>query len=362
MYRVFVQRKPAPKGDAPGTGVLQRRGHGQKQPATAPPIVHDVLRSSGHPLDTATRAFMEPRFGHDFGKVRVHTDARAAEAAASINALAFASGHRIAFSAGEYSPQTQAGRRLVAHELAHVVQQRSGVRLKDGGGKASDVHEANAEAVAERVVQGGSSRRLLEIYSLAAAEPAGTNRNTEALQRKSVDAEDRHAEVELSLTRSPPLASNGPALDDTEKKILKKLADKAYASDVLAEMMQIEQEMAAKQADFNSKKIDDIVHEIEMRYFVVQIMHFVDENSKGQGQRFGFPDSNRGYMISDYYWKPTENVGSSTPREGGYERNVFSPKDALGSSAAAAMEYIFTSKSRKLGVARLQCDDGRDAI
>ena len=88
-----------------------------------PPIVHEVLGAPGQPLDSATRGFMELRFGHDFSRVRVHTDAKAAESARAVNALAYTVGHDMAFGAGQYVPETSEGRQLVAHELAHVVQQ-----------------------------------------------------------------------------------------------------------------------------------------------------------------------------------------------------------------------------------------------
>ena len=90
---------------------------------SAPPIVHEVLESSGHPLDGETRAFMEPRFGYDFSRVRVHADARAGESARVVNALGYTAGEHIVFSSGQYAPATSSGRRLLAHELAHVVQQ-----------------------------------------------------------------------------------------------------------------------------------------------------------------------------------------------------------------------------------------------
>ena len=90
---------------------------------TTPRGVHDVLNSPGDRLDPATRAFMEPRFGHDFSTVRVHRDARAAEAARSVNALAFTTGRDIVFAPGRYAPGTGHGDRLLAHELTHVVQQ-----------------------------------------------------------------------------------------------------------------------------------------------------------------------------------------------------------------------------------------------
>ncbi len=96
-------------------------GHG---PATAPPIVDEVLSAGGQPLDRQTRSFMEARFGHDFGRVRIHADARAAESARAVNAHAYTVGAHIAFAPGRFAPTTADGRRLLAHELAHTIQQR----------------------------------------------------------------------------------------------------------------------------------------------------------------------------------------------------------------------------------------------
>lgn len=89
----------------------------------APAIVRDVVSSPGRPLDPATRAELEPRFGHDFGKVRVHTDDAAARSAHEVDAHAYTVGHHVVFGAGRYAPQNAEGRHLLAHELIHVVQQ-----------------------------------------------------------------------------------------------------------------------------------------------------------------------------------------------------------------------------------------------
>lgn len=94
-------------------------------PSQIPPVVGEVLNSPGEPLDDATRAFMEPRFGADFGSVRVHSDSAAAESARAVNAHAYTVGEQIVFDRGRYSPGTDEGRRLLAHELTHVVQQTS---------------------------------------------------------------------------------------------------------------------------------------------------------------------------------------------------------------------------------------------
>ena len=89
----------------------------------ATPMVNSVLTASGQPLDATTREFFSARFGHDFGKVRVHADDAAAESARSINALAYTVGRDVVFGAGQYAPGTRAGQQLLAHELTHVVQQ-----------------------------------------------------------------------------------------------------------------------------------------------------------------------------------------------------------------------------------------------
>ena len=108
-----------------GRSVAQRKpkaGSGEKASAV-PPIVDEVLQSPGEPLDGATRAFLEPRFGHNFGDVRVHRDARAAESAGAVNAIAYTVGCDVVFGAGQYLPASEQGRRLLAHELTHVIQQ-----------------------------------------------------------------------------------------------------------------------------------------------------------------------------------------------------------------------------------------------
>lgn len=95
--------------------------------SVAPAVVHEVLRSPGQPLDGATRAYMEPRFGQDFSSVRLHTGARATASAAALGASAYTVGQSIIFGRDQFDPTSETGRRLVAHELAHTVQQRGGV-------------------------------------------------------------------------------------------------------------------------------------------------------------------------------------------------------------------------------------------
>ncbi len=93
----------------------------------APAPVHRVVRQSGRPLDAATRGFFEPRFGLDLGAVRVHAEADAGDAARAVGARAFTVDENIVFAPGEFAPSSAGGRHLLAHELAHVMQQRDGV-------------------------------------------------------------------------------------------------------------------------------------------------------------------------------------------------------------------------------------------
>lgn len=89
----------------------------------APAAVQQVIQAPGHSLDASTRGFFEARFGHDFSRVRVHDGAQASRSAAAVSARAYTVGHHVVFASGQYRPGSTAGRRLIAHELTHVLQQ-----------------------------------------------------------------------------------------------------------------------------------------------------------------------------------------------------------------------------------------------
>ena len=140
----------------------------QRQPADrsslqhVPPIVDEVLNSPGQPLDSATSAFMESRFGHDFSQVRVHTDSYAARSAKAIDARAYTVGRNIVFGAGQFQPATQRGRKLLAHELTHVVQQRRlPVPVARHLGVVGNFHERQPSAVGDALMRGGDIAGLL---------------------------------------------------------------------------------------------------------------------------------------------------------------------------------------------------------
>ncbi len=124
--RVAEQVMRMPDGKNQGRLQMKAAGAGSAGGVEAPAVAHEALRSPGQPLDAATRTFMEPRFGYDFSAVRVHADGKAAESARAMNARAYTVGSNIVFSAGAFAPGTEAGQRLLSHELAHVVQQGRG--------------------------------------------------------------------------------------------------------------------------------------------------------------------------------------------------------------------------------------------
>jgi outer membrane protein OmpA-like peptidoglycan-associated protein len=169
MSRIQVQQRSArSRGVERGaaTQTLRRCGGVTCPPGTcdhhdgpvrgtqAPSIVYEVVRSLGQPLDPATRAYMEPRLGHDFGKVRIHTGRQAADSARAVEAKAYTVGHHVVLGAGHESVQSTDGRELLAHELTHVVQQSSVSADLAGSievGDPSDVAEREADKVAHSV-------------------------------------------------------------------------------------------------------------------------------------------------------------------------------------------------------------------
>ena len=128
-------------------------GQSNSKMAAAPASVERILASSGRPLDTGLRQDMEQRFGHDFSKVRIHADGAAQQSARAINAHAYTVGHTIVFGAGRFAPETNDGRRLIAHELAHVVQQSGGGKAR--GGQSNGERGLLTTSTAPRIQRNG---------------------------------------------------------------------------------------------------------------------------------------------------------------------------------------------------------------
>ena len=225
LTQTQTQTKPSPSFTPVKTGVLQRKCacgnssgltgkcsesqkkklslqrmavHNQAEYSEVPPIVHEVLRSPGQPLDPGTRTFMESRFGHNFSQVRVHTGGKAAKSAQSVNALAYTVGRDVVFNSGQYTPDQTSGKRLLAHELTHVVQQSrfSGMVQPDlQVGAAQDRAEIEADRVADDIF---SDQTLTSVPSIN-SEPTGLR-----LRRQPTTPQQRGGQERLATLQQPP--------------------------------------------------------------------------------------------------------------------------------------------------------------
>jgi Domain of unknown function (DUF4157) len=197
-----LQRKCACGGSAGPTGEceecrkkrLQRK---ERKPETetrtnssVPPMVCEVLGSPGKPLDISVRRFAEPRFDYDFSRVRVHTDLHAAESARAVNALAYTVGRDIVFGAGQYQPSTIEGRKLLAHELTHVVQQGNEAQMPSElrVASADDLYEAEANAVVNSIDR--PAKALNDQTRESLSHTRGAGRVGTRLQRACLPASD----------------------------------------------------------------------------------------------------------------------------------------------------------------------------
>ncbi|MBJ7597145.1 MAG: hypothetical protein DLM67_14040 [Candidatus Nephthysia bennettiae] len=165
-----------------------------------PSPVHDVVGSGGgSPLDTDTRGLMEGRLAQDFSDVRVHTGQKADESARSINAQAYTVGTDVVFRSGHYSPGTDTGQRVLAHELTHVVQQKAGpvagtpapggIRLSD----PSDPFEQAAEGAAEQAMNQPAPVAQTGVQRQGEEEEEETAQTAQALvaQRQEEEEEEQ---------------------------------------------------------------------------------------------------------------------------------------------------------------------------
>ncbi|MEH2048251.1 eCIS core domain-containing protein [Nostoc sp.] len=134
---------------------IQRKGEGDV--SSVPDGFEAAMQrsGSGQPLDQGTRSFMKSRFGQDFSDVKVHTDSAAAAASQQIQAQAFTTGRDIYFGRGRYQPQVTEGKRLLAHELTHVVQQTGAIQAKFDVNLPGDIYEQQADQIASEVIQIG---------------------------------------------------------------------------------------------------------------------------------------------------------------------------------------------------------------
>ncbi|MCP4401361.1 MAG: DUF4157 domain-containing protein [bacterium] len=192
--------------------LIQAKIAGDVTPEVTPTISSGIqsLQDGGRPLAGSERSFFEPRFGADFSKVRVHNDTQAANVARSVNARAFTLGRNVVFGAGEYSPDASSGRKLLAHELTHVVQQNGGSTLFSAGKDSGDMIPNSKElsiVSREYVVQHGANGRAGH-YSPDRTNPLEVTRiNRDVIQRARLPVAQIRSDIEQGKTTHPDLLS-----------------------------------------------------------------------------------------------------------------------------------------------------------
>ena len=198
-----LQRRPAATGGAPVSSPRPTVHDSAQDDGTAPPVVHAVLRDKGQPLAAAARRALEPRFGYDFSGVRVHTGPKANKSCAAVGAQAYTVGHDVVFGSGRLAPDTQEGARLLAHELAHVVQQGAAPPLRRGREPATAGAGVGVPSslVRKPLVPGAYALRLLLPSGEKVLSPIEDKDDTQAVgaDAAQASAQDRTAPTGASL-------------------------------------------------------------------------------------------------------------------------------------------------------------------
>jgi pyrrolidone-carboxylate peptidase len=193
-------------------GTLQRAAIQPTSVSAVPEIVHEVLRSPGRPLDSATRGEMQSKFAYDLSQVRVHTDQQAADSARAVDALAYTVGNNVVFGSGQFQPRSVSGQQLLAHEITHVIQQRTNAPAISLGVSAIDP-SPHAEAEA----------RNAEIS--ARTEPSGL---APALNGPSLQ---RAPKGGSSTSKAPPHITNILVDQNTKQQVTATFSDGSTKSD-----------------------------------------------------------------------------------------------------------------------------------
>jgi hypothetical protein len=208
---------------------LQRKESGPQAPTgEAPSIVHEVLRSPGQPLDAATRAYFEPRLGHQLASVRVHADERAAQSAYSLHAQAYTAGNDIVFGEGKFA-QSEEGRRLLAHELTHVLQQR---------GETPIVRRAPVAAPADRTTKQAAKAGSSSFSSYADLFNGFQDLAAAAINRGGAGLDSTHFGGDLSTSHRALLSRVRTVLIQAQEKDKEKRQAAAEAWPSLAAKLQ----------------------------------------------------------------------------------------------------------------------------
>lgn len=306
-----------------------KKANGHVKPAnSAPPIVRDALRSSGQPLDAATRAFMEPRFGHDFSGVRVHTNAQAAASARAENAHAYTIGKDIFFEAGKFSPSTDRGRELLAHELTHVAQQRHGLSHAPPGA----AQEREASAVAKAVVLHNAPVRVTQASSIGIARASSGSGSTSTPEQRANELgrlRDQVAQLERQLGEE--IERFGWYAGERRDREVEARTDKGYeAKQKLKEATENMKEIESRIARIN-KQIQETNKAIEAVRSKMSLQEQLDDTKANE--KVDVTDKE----ITDDWVDP--GGGGETPESAGFGGGGGIAGKALGALGLAFLGY-----------------------
>jgi Domain of unknown function (DUF4157)/Lysine-specific metallo-endopeptidase len=233
--------------------------------------VRSALESPGQPLEKETRALMESRFHHDFSSVRVHTGARAEESAGALQANAYALGRDVVFARGQYNPASEDGLHLIAHELAHVVQQQHAPALTPQTelevSSPGDNSEREAEAAADRVAEGRES-------AIQERAPSSVvHRELKTWEKVGLGALGVGAAIAAGygiyklvewLTEDPTEIKDPPNCGGAQQKIVKSATDRAgsIVKSALEKIRAFQQSPNAPESNYVRERLNDRFHSV----------------------------------------------------------------------------------------------------
>jgi hypothetical protein len=252
-----------------------------KRLAAPSSLVRDTLRGHGRPLEPAVREEMEARFSHDFSRVRVHTDGLAADSARAVNASAYTVGRDVVFGAGRYAPATSEGSRLLAHELAHTIQQRGATTAGMPIAPESAL-EAAAASAGRTAASGRTVSQPLGRSGLALARDEESERRAAVAEAEAVAARIEKQLAEADVDEPDPK----PA---TQRKTPSRFSP----------------------GGFTDEEADKLAREAESR---IKLGSMALTLAERQARRREFWDRNPGYNSADLkeafdldlYWDPKE--------------------------------------------------------
>lgn len=229
-----------------------------------PGSVHDVLRSSGQPLNSVTQHLMEARFGHEFGQVRVHTDSKAAASAQDLNARAYTVGPHIVFGADRFRTGTRAGLHLLSHELTHVLQQRrASVRAAHDISNDGDFHERQARVVADRFITGAAVTGVID----AGAAPA-----VPLLQRDTHQSTPSGTTPPTTTAAPPPLRP----LDYDLRPVQLPLVEAGHTAAVITKLL----DGKVKTGDITAYSVKGVTSGSSEEIFLLAAIYYLGKRSR----------------------------------------------------------------------------------